>query len=217
MDIVIAGGHGQIARILARRLVADGHQLRGLIRNPAHAGDLRDDGALPVICDLESATDEDLDAAIGGADAVVFAAGAGPGSGRERKDTVDRLGATRLVESALRTGVDRYVMVGAMGTDDPPTDDSVFSVYLRAKAAADAALQTSSLAHVIVRPGRLTDDPPTGTVTLARHVAPGEISRADVAEVLVAVLGEPAADGHVIEVVAGSVPIGEALRSLLDS
>ncbi len=211
MDIVIAGAHGQIARHLTRLLVTEGHTVRGLIRNPDHADDLIADGARPVVSDLETSSDAELDQAVEGADAIVFAAGAGPGSGAERKETVDHQGAVRLIDAARRTGVDRYVMVSAMGTDDPPQDDEVFSVYLRAKAAADRALAESGLAHTIVRPGRLTDDDPSGAVTIARHVPRGEVSRADVAAVIVAVLADPATVGQTFEVVGGDTPISEAL------
>ncbi|MDZ7678665.1 MAG: SDR family oxidoreductase [Acidimicrobiales bacterium] len=215
MDVVIAGGHGQIARLLTRRLAGDGHRVRGLIRNPGHTPDLEADGAEPVECDLETAGDDELDSAVAGADALVFAAGAGPGSGAERKETVDLGGAVRTIEACRRNGVARYVMVSAMGTDEPPQDDAVFSVYLRAKAHADEALRGSGLDHTIVRPGRLTDDPPTGRVQLARHVERAEISRADVAHVLAAVLDEPATIGHTFEVVGGDTPIDEALQGLV--
>lgn len=216
MDVVIAGGHGQIARLLARQLAARGDQVRGVIRNPDHAADLESDGSQPVVCDLEQASDDELDEAMAGVDAVVFAAGAGPGSGPERKETVDFLGATRLIEAARRTGIDRFLMVSAMGTDEPPQDDATFSVYLRAKARADEVLAGAGLDHTIVRPGRLTDDAPTGRVHLARHVGRDEISRADVADVLVRVLDEPRTSGHIFEVVGGETPIDEAIRALVD-
>ena len=102
MDVVIAGGHGQVARRLTTLLAARGDRVRGLIRNPDHADDLRADGSEPVVCDLETAAIEDLATAIAGADAVVFAAGAGPGSGAERKLTIDRDGAIKLLEAARR-------------------------------------------------------------------------------------------------------------------
>src|SRR3954447_9067995 len=140
MDVVIAGGHGKIARRLARLLVARGDRVRGLIRNPDHADDLRADGSHAVVCDLESASVDEVAAAIETADAVVFAAGAGPGSGAERKLTMDRDGAIKLLEGARIAGVPRYVIVSSIGAENPPDGDDVFSVYLRAKAEADQAL-----------------------------------------------------------------------------
>jgi uncharacterized protein YbjT (DUF2867 family) len=214
MDIVIAGAHGQIARLLVPRLVGRGDRVRGLIRNPDHRADLAADGAEAVVCDLEQADDDALDGALAGADAIVFAAGAGPGSGAERKWTVDHLGARRLVEAAGRLGIRRYVMVSAMGTDDPPSDDSVFSVYLRAKARADGDLRAAGLDHTIVRPGRLIDAPGTGAVAVARHGARGEVSRDDVAAVLAAVLPEPATHGRTFEVVGGATPVAEVVAAV---
>src|SRR4051812_44892168 len=120
MDVAIAGAHGQIGRLLARRCVADGDRVRGLVRNPDHVDDVRADGAEPVVCDLEVALVEEVEAAVAGAGAVVFAAGAGPGSGAERKWRVDRDGAVKLLEAARRQGVPRYVVVSAVGAGDPP-------------------------------------------------------------------------------------------------
>ncbi len=157
------------------------------------------------------ADDAEVDEAAAGAEAIVFAAGAGPGSGAERKWTVDHGAARKLIDSAGRLGVRRYVMVSAMGTDDPPGDDEVFSVYLRAKAAADEDLRAAGLDHTIVRPGGLTDDEGRGTVAVGRHVDPGAIPRADVAAVLAAVLPEPRTFRRTFEVVGGDIPVEDAL------
>ena len=211
MLVTILGAHGQIARLLTPLLVARGDTVRGVIRNPDQAGDLRADGADPVVCDLESAGPEAVDGALTGSDAVVFAAGSGPGSGAERKGSMDRDGAVSAIDSARRLGIDRFVMVSSMGTDDPPTDDETFSTYLRAKAAADEALRAAGLDHTILRPGALTDDGPTGSVQVARHVERGSIPRADLAAVLAALLGDDSTARRTIEVVSGNVDIASAV------
>jgi uncharacterized protein YbjT (DUF2867 family) len=215
MDVVIAGGHGKIARRLARLLVARGDRVRGLIRNPAHADDLRADGSEPVVCDLERAGTEEVAAAIAGADAVVFAAGAGPGSGAERKLTVDRDGAIKLLEAARAADVERYVMVSSIGAENPPDGDDVFSVYVRAKAEADRALMASDRAWTVVRPVFLQDEPGTGRVRIAEEALDGKVPRDDVAAVLAVVLHEPRSVGHVLYVSAGDDPIDEALARVL--
>jgi uncharacterized protein YbjT (DUF2867 family) len=215
MDVAIAGGHGQVARRLARLLANRGDRVRGLIRNPAHADDLRADGAEPVVCDLESASTAALAEAIGGADAVVFAAGAGAGSGAERKLTVDRDGAIKMLDAAVHAGVTRYVIVSSIGTESPPDGDDVFSVYLRAKAEADAAVIQSDRDWTVVRPGGLTDDPGTGRARIQAEPIRDEVSRDDVAEVLAAVLAEPRSARLTLYVVAGDEPIAEALATLL--
>ena len=215
MDVAIAGGHGKIARRLARLLVERGDRVRGLIRKPEHADDLRADGSEPVLCDLEVAGAEDVAAAIAGADAVVFAAGAGPGSGAERKLTIDRDGAIKLLEAARDAGVERYVMVSSIGAENPPDGDDVFSVYLRAKAEADRALTASDREWTIVRPVSLTDDPGTGHVRLDVQRLEGKVSRDDVAAVLAAVLHEPRSAHLILYLSAGDDPIEDALAVLV--
>lgn len=215
MEVVIAGGHGQIAMHLSRMLAQRGDTVRGIIRDEDQAGDLRDVGSDPVVLDLEHASAQELGEALQAADAVVFAAGAGSGSGAARKHTVDYAAAVKLLEAAREAGVPRYVMVSSMGADDPPTDDNdVFSVYLRAKARADEELMASDLAWTIVRPGPLNDEPGTGKVTVGREVDRDEIPREDVAAVLLGVLDDEATAGLVFEVVAGDTPVDEAIRSL---
>lgn len=211
MDVAIAGGHGQIGRRLARLLVARGDQVRGLIRNPDHSDDVRSDGAEPVVCDLESASVDEVASAVSGADAVVFAAGAGPGSGAERKLTVDRDGAVKLIEAAQSAGAPRYVIVSSVGAESPPDDDNVFSVYLRAKAEADQALMASDRDWTVVRPGMLTDDPGTGRVRVQDEPIRAEVPRDDVAAVLAAVVDESRAVGKVLYVVGGDDRIKDAL------
>ncbi|SHH27261.1 NAD(P)H-binding [Jatrophihabitans endophyticus] len=215
MRVVIAGGHGKIALLLARRLAAAGHHAVGLIRNADHEADVVAAGGEAVVLDLETRTVDDVAAALVGADAVVFAAGAGPGSGPERKLTVDRDGAVNLARAAAAARVSRYVLVSAIATDDFDADsEDVYQVYKRAKSEADAAVRASDLDWTIVRPGGLTDDPATGRVRVAETVERAKIPRDDVAAVVLACLEEPATVGRQFELVAGDTPIGEALAAL---
>src|SRR5918996_1840420 len=180
MDVAIAGGHGQVALRVLRVLAERGDRARGLIRNPDHRGDLEDAGAEPVVADFEAG--DDIAAAVAGADAVVFAAGAGPGSGPERKKTVDLGGAVKLIDAAKANGIPRYLMGSSMGAEDPEHAAEPMRAYQRAKAEADAALQSGGLDWTIVRPGRLTDAPGTGRVDAARALGRyGEVPRDDVA------------------------------------
>jgi nucleoside-diphosphate-sugar epimerase len=217
MDVAIAGGHGQIARRLARLLVARGDRVRGLIRNPDHADDLRSDGSEPVVCDLEAATVDGIAEAIRGADAAVFAAGAGPGSGPERKFSMDRDGAIKLLQASQSAGVSRYVIVSSVGAENPPPadDDDVFAIYLRAKAEADQAVMASDRDWTIVRPGILTNDPGSGRVTITTEPLRDRVPRDDVAAVLAAVLAEPRTVRLTFYVVGGDTPIDEALEAIL--
>lgn len=215
MKVAIAGAHGQIARLLGGQLVARGDTVVGLVRNPAHVSEIAALGADPLVCDLERTSASELAAAVAGCDAVVFAAGAGPGSGAERKLTMDRDGAVKLLGAAVAAAVQRYVMVSAVGAEEPPSGDDVFSVYLRAKAEADAVVAASDRAWTIVRPGRLTDEPATGRVQLDTTPFRGEVAREDVASVLVAVLADPRSAGVTLYVNGGEIPIDQALRAAL--
>jgi uncharacterized protein YbjT (DUF2867 family) len=216
MRVAIAGGHGQIALRLTRLLRERGDEIRSLIRNPDHADDVREAGAEPVVCDLEAASEEEVDEAVDAADAIVFAAGAGPGSGPERKETMDYGGVVKLIAAAKAQGIRRYVIVSSMGADPSRKGDDTFSVYLRAKGKADAELEASGLDHTIVRPGRLTDEPATGRVQVGERVERGSISRDDVAAVLATALHEPGTAGATIELTSGDVPVAEAVASVAE-
>ncbi len=210
MDILVAGAHGQIAMHLHPILLARGHSVTGLIRNPAHAEELRALGVEPLVCDLEN--EQDIAGMVGNHDALMFAAGAGPGSGGERKRTLDRDGALKLIDAARKNGIHRYIMVSAMNAE-MPRGDEVFQYYLRMKAEADAALRESPLEWTIVRPGRLTDDPATGKIQAGRDLERAEIPRADVAMVLATLIDMPETSGLQFDVVAGAQPVHEALAA----
>ena len=217
MRILVAGAHGKIARRFVRKLASRGDSVVGVVRNPEHVEDLRADGAEPVVLDLEQADAEQLARHLAGADAAVFAAGAGPGSGVDRKETVDQGASALLADACERAGVRRFLQVGAMGTTEsnPADVGEVFGAYLDAKRASERDLMRRDLDWTILRPGRLTDDPPTGAVALADSVQRAEITRHDVADVLVALLDEPASAGRALEVVNGDVSVVDALRAAL--
>ncbi|HET7355193.1 MAG TPA: NAD(P)H-binding protein [Nocardioidaceae bacterium] len=214
MRVVIAGGHGKVALRLERRLTDAGDQAVGVVRNPDHVAEVQATGAEAVVLDLEHADVDALAEVVRGADAVVFAAGGGPSSGAARKETVDKGAALLLADAAEQAGVRRYLMISSMGTDraDPDSDD-IFSVYLRAKKAADDDLRSRDLDATIVHPGRLTDDPGTGRVRVGR-LERGEVTREDVAAVLVAALHDARTVGKDFDLLGGDQPIAEALASL---
>jgi nucleoside-diphosphate-sugar epimerase len=216
MRVVIAGGHGQIALRLARLLSGRGDEVAGIIRNPEQAEDLVHAGAEPLICDLEEARVADVAGYLRSADAAVFAAGAGPGSGIARKDTVDRAAASLFADGAAAGGVRRFIVVSSMGADREPPDgtEPVFAAYLRAKAAADADIRArADLDWTILRPGRLTNDPGTGRVQLGESTGRSDVPRDDVAAVLAALLIETGTAGSTLEVIGGDTPIADAVKA----
>jgi nucleoside-diphosphate-sugar epimerase len=224
--VVIAGGHGQVALRLTALLAGRGDVVTGVVRNPDHRADVEGAGGAAVVLDLEAATADELAVHLAGADAVVFAAGAGPDSGAPRKDTVDRAAAVLLADAAQRAGVRRYLLVSSMGVDgvepdgvEPDTEPApdagdVWIAYLRAKRAAEEALRATSLDWTILRPGRLTDDPGVGTVLLAPSVPGGAVTRDDTAVVLVALLDAPGTVGQTLELVEGEDDVRAAVAAV---
>ena len=214
MRVAIGGGHGQIALRLAKVLSQRGDETVALIRNPDHADDVRQARGEPVLVDLERADEDEVAQAIAGCDAVVFAAGAGPGSGAERKETMDYGGAVKLIAAAKQARVDRYVIVSSMGANPEIRGDDTFSVYLRAKGRADDAVLASGLDATVVRPGGLTNNAGTGRVRLGESVPRGQVPRDDVAAVLAAVLDSPNTIGRTVDLIGGDTPIAEAVKAI---
>jgi uncharacterized protein YbjT (DUF2867 family) len=219
MRVVIAGAQGKIGLRLGRRLVDRGDSVAGVVRNPAHAGDLEAIGVEPVVLDLEAASVDDVAAVVAGADAVVFSAGAGPGSGLARKDTVDRAAAVLLAAAAERAGVRRYLLVSSIGAESvrghtTGPDDEVFHAYLVAKLAAEDDVRARPLDWTVLRPGRLTDDPGTGRVLLAPSVPRGAVTRDDVAAVRLELQDRPATSGRVPELVGGDTAVADAVAAV---
>lgn len=216
MNVLVVGGHGQIGLRLLRLLAAGDHRARGLIRDAAQAADLEAAGAEAVVADVEQV--DSIAPQVEGSDAVVFAAGAGAGSGPARKRTVDLGGALKLLDAARETGVRRYVIVSSIGAQDPAGASESMRPYLEAKADADAAVVASGLDWTIVRPGSLTDEPGTGRVAVVTDLGRrGPVPRDDVAATLLATLAGPEAPrtvGKTFELFAGETPIDDALREL---
>jgi nucleoside-diphosphate-sugar epimerase len=204
--VAIAGAHGNIAMRLTGLLVSEGHTVLGLIRNPGHASDVSRQGARPVVCDLEQVTVDEVAKAIEGADAAIFAAGAGPGSGAARKLTMDRDGALKLLDACTAADARRFQIVSSVGAERPPAGDDAFSVYLQAKAQADEAVQASDRDWTIVRPGRLR---------IQSAPFRGSVSRDDVAAVLAYLLRDCRSSRRVLYVNGGEQTIEQALEAVL--
>ena len=212
-SVAVVGGHGQIARLLHPLLVQAGRQPVALVRSEPQRAALEELGAEVRLLDLERAAAADFADAFAGCDAVVFAAGGGGDGNAERKRTVDLGGSLKSVEGAQVAGVSRFVQISAINVDEPLADDTdpVWRAYVEAKRDADEALRASSLDWTIIRPGRLTDEPATGRVSLGADVDRGDIPRADVAAVVAAVLDQESTTGKQWNLVGGDTSIADAI------
>lgn len=211
--VAIVGAHGQIGKLIIKHLRAQGLEAIGIVRKPEQLSQMEALGADPVLVDIENASAQELANGLKGADAVVFAAGAGGGSTAERKHTVDYAGSVLLAQAAQLAGIRRYVQISAIGVDDPlkPDTDPVWKAYVEAKRDADIELRKSGLDWTIIRPGPLTDDAATGLVSLNEHAGRGEVTREDVALVVVAVLQTPSSTGKQWELRGGDTPVRDAV------
>lgn len=211
--VAIVGAHGQIGKLIIKHLRAQELEAIGIVRKPEQLSQMEALGADPVLVDIENASAQELANGLKGADAVVFAAGAGGGSTAERKHTVDYAGSVLLAQAAQLAGIRRYVQISAIGVDDPlkPDTDPVWKAYVEAKRDADIELRKSGLDWTIIRPGPLTDDAATGLVTLSEHAGRGEVTREDVALVVVAVLQTPSSTGKQWELRGGDTPVRDAV------
>lgn len=212
--ILLIGGHGKVALLLEPLLVAAGHDVTAVIRNPEHEADVAGTGATALVADVESLDTDQLANLVSGNDAVVWSAGAGGGD-PARTYAVDRDAAIRSIDAAAAVGVGRYVMVSYFGAGEGHgvSPDDPFFAYAEAKTAADAHLRASSLDWTILAPSALTLDPPTGRIDV-RAAEPASVARADVAAVIAAAIAEPATSRRTITFNSGDVPIDEALRTL---
>ncbi|MFE7638185.1 SDR family oxidoreductase [Kitasatospora sp. NPDC057518] len=214
MSVVIAGGHGRVALLTTRLLATRGLPVTGIIRRPEQAATVRAAGAQPAVTDLAHTTPHHLAHLLTGAQAVLFAAGAGRGNAPGQADPVDHDAALTLADATQLAGVRRFVMLSAMGADPaihyPP--DPLVETFLQAKGRADQdLLSRPALDCTVLRPAWFRDGPGTGRVHLAEHTGPGEIDRADVAAVLADLLTTPATAPRVLELVSGTVPVHEAV------
>ena len=214
MEVAVAGGHGKIALRLIELLSDRGDRARGLVRKLEQIDDIEAAGGLGVGADLENLDPDAIAQEIAGAEAVVFAAGAGPGSGPARKRTVDYGGAVKLIEAAKLQEIRRYLIVSAMGVNDQSSWSEEMRPYYEAKLEADRAVEGSGLDYTIVRPGGLTDDPGTGRIAAAERLERGQIPREDVAATLLACLDDSDTIGKAFDLIGGETPIPAALAAL---
>ncbi|HEY5224786.1 MAG TPA: SDR family oxidoreductase [Microbacteriaceae bacterium] len=215
--IAIIGAHGKVGQQLMRLLYDRGDDFVGIVRSAEHAEDVYRLGGHGSVIDIESATAEQLAGAITGCEAVVFTAGAGAGSGVERKQSVDYGGSVLAAAAAQHAGIRRFIQVSAWGVDHPVAADAdaTWAAYVAAKRDADAALARSTLDWTILRPGGLTAEDGTGRVMLADAVERGSIPREDVARLIIASILEPRSIGHTWEAVSGDTPIDQAVGALI--
>jgi len=212
MKILVAGSHGQIGQRLIKAIAESDHSSVAMIRSAGQAPEMTGLGAHEtVVADLEG----DCGDALKGVDCVIFTAGSGGHTSSEKTDTVDREGAISLIDQAVRHGVRRFLLVSSINADTPENGPESMQHYFAAKKAADDRLKASGLDYTVLRPGKLTDDAGTGQVALEESLGrQGEVTRDDVAAVLLALVDAHESFNRQLEILAGDTPIADAVAAL---
>ncbi|MGE6754261.1 SDR family oxidoreductase [Rossellomorea sp. NPDC071047] len=213
MNVLVIGANGHTGRHIVKELSSSSqHFVRAMIRKTEQAKDMEDLGARPIVADLE----QDFSYALENVNAVIFAAGSGGSTGDDKTLTIDQQGAKKAVDYAKKMGIERFVMLSSMGADNPSSGPDALQFYLKAKGAADAYLKESGLNYTIVRPGALSFDEGTGRIEASTSIADKsrDISREDVAKVLVDSLTIEETNHKVFEILSGDTPVEEALKNI---
>src|SRR5699024_7218489 len=216
LKVLVVGANGQIGKHLVS-MIQDSENLeaRAMIRKEEQASFFKNLGAETTVVDLEDDIDSIAKAAEG-TDAIVFTAGSGPHTGKDKTIMVDLDGAIKTIEAAKVANVKRFVIISSFDTTREAIQESSssFAPYVVAKHYADVWLRETNLDYTIIHPGILTNDKGTGKVEAATTVERGEVPREDIASVIVASLENEATIGKEFQVVGGNEPVKEAIDSI---
>lgn len=204
--VLVMGANGKVGRIVCQIANEAGLGVRAMVREARQREYFEANGTECVEGDLEG----EFAHALEGCNRVVFTAGSGATTGGDKTLLVDLYGALLTIERAEQVGIEHFVMVSALRCDHPMSAPPAMRHYMVAKKLADERLLQSALSHTILRPGRLTNEPPTGAIT----VEPAEsstqtISRANLGHCILASLNTPEVSRGVIELLDGPTPIEE--------
>ncbi|TMM52345.1 NAD(P)H-binding protein [Sulfitobacter sabulilitoris] len=212
--IFIIGATGGVGHRLYPLLTAAGHDVSGLHRSEKQAKDLRAAGVTPVQGDIIEMSQEDFAAAMAGADAVVFSAGAGGGDW-DKTEAIDGKGAEKAIAAAQAQGIERFYLVSVIPDAGRDRDlDDGFEQYMSIKKRVDTALAASDLKWIILRPGTLTDDDGDGRVNVGPVIPYGDVARGNVAATLAALIDTPDLMREIVEVTDGDTPVRDAVAAL---
>jgi uncharacterized protein YbjT (DUF2867 family) len=212
MNVLVVGATGKTGKLVVELLLEEDHYVAAMVRDKGKLTEMEKMGAKPVLTDLEF----DVGFAVEGMDAVIFAAGSGPGTSPDKTKAVDQEGAIKLIEACEKNAVERFIMLSAKGVDKPEEGPDKLKTYLHAKKNADDRLIKSNINYTIIRASLLNDQEEKGTVTAGKNLGNslGEISRIDIARIIVNALENPNTYRKVIEVTGGLQPIDEALKAI---
>jgi uncharacterized protein YbjT (DUF2867 family) len=235
--ILVAGASGDTGREVLDVAREAGYTVRALTSSPSKVRRLERLGADEVVVgDLFS--QEAAERAVEGVDAVLSAVGSTPWQVLVGDEFVDGIGNRNLLAAAEDEGVGQFVMESSLGVDGdgavdqretaaPASGESaspgswlahsfrvLIAPVIRAKTDAERALRGSPVAHTVFRAPVLTNGGRTRSVVCAAAGSGlwGAISRADVADLMVAALSTPAARNETLEVAGRQYPNGGGER-----
>jgi putative NADH-flavin reductase len=198
MNLLVIGGTQGVGKAVVLAAHGSGHVITVMAR---HAGRYPDTVSRVRMVMGDAADATDVDRATAGQDAVVWAVGIGP---TRRPVHVFSRGTQFLLAAMRRHSVHRLICVTGIGAGDSKGhggfvyDRIVLPLFMKTvyddKDRQEAQIRESALDWTIVRPAALTNGPSTGlyqTLTSTPEGRTRRVSRADVADFIVASLAAP--------------------------
>lgn len=214
MNVAVVGANGQIGKhVIGLLQESSDHSPRAIVRKEEQAKSFEQNGVPSSLVDLEGTVDQ-IAKGLKGADAVVFTAGSGGGTGSDKTLLIDLDGAVKTMEAAKQAGIDRFVIVSALQAHNRENWNESLKPYYVAKHFADRALEQSGLTYTIVRPGGLLNEPGTGKVSAGENLSRNSIPREDVARTIVASLSEEHTFNRDFDLVSGTDEIHLAVQNV---
>jgi len=214
MKVCVVGANGQIGKQVVELLKESSeHTPIAMVRKQEQEAHFDNLGVENVLASIADSVDK-IAEAISGSDAIVFTAGSGGHTGPDQTLLIDLDGAVKTVEAAEKAGVNRFVMVSALGANQREKWNEAIRPYYVAKHYADRILEQSDLTYTIVRPGGLLNEEGTGKISIGENLTRNTIPRADVAKVIVASLSEENTYYQSFDLVSGDIPIEDALKNV---
>jgi len=208
--VLVIGAHGKTGHHIINKLQNNSMIPVAGVRTNTQVDEFKKDGIEARLVDVRQTVDE-IYGQLTDIDAIIFSAGGGM--------MIDLDGKVKAAQAAKKANIKRFVLVSAGGIQHFHDSDRLewmneYEEYSAAMYYGDMFVLNSDLDYTIIRPEHLTDDKGTGKINLGSYLPHNDISREDVAEVVVASLQNDKTIKKAFDIENGTTLISDAINSL---